>query len=227
MKAKLVSLILLACLAAPCAVQAREDRSDAVTQVESCEAILRQFMAVPSDAIPAQVLHQARGILITNQFKAGFIFGVKGGYGVVMVRQPSGDWSIPVIVRADEASFGLQAGAKSVETVYIFMNDQTAHLLFHDRFDIGVDAKAVAGPHAAAYEQYRHPLIAAPVLVYQRSAGLYAGATIKATQIAWDNQANFDLYNTRYELPELLYSNWVQPVPEVEPLMAFVKQITQ
>lgn len=228
MKAKLVSLLVLACVALPFAAYGREDRSDVVTQVESCEAILRTFMAVPADAIPAQYLHQCRAILITNQFKAGFIFGVKGGYGVVMVRQNSGRWSIPVVVRADEASFGLQAGAKSVETIYLFMNDQTPRMLFRQRFDLGVDAKAVAGPHAAAYEQYEHPLIdPSAVLVYQKSSGLFAGATVKAGQIAHDDDANYLLYNTRYTLPELLYSDWVQPVPEVLPLMNYVAQITQ
>ena len=30
---------------------------------------------------------------------------------------------------------------------------------------------------------------------------------------------------TDYTLPELLYSNWVQPIPEVQPLMSYVQQI--
>ncbi|HEY3756706.1 MAG TPA: lipid-binding SYLF domain-containing protein [Opitutaceae bacterium] len=227
MKAKFVFTLLLASVIGTVAARAADERADAVTQVESCEAILRQFMAVPADAIPSQVLHAARGILITNQFKAGFIFGVKGGYGVLMVRQASGHWSLPVIVRADEASLGFQAGAKSVETVYIFTNDQTPHLLFRQRFDIGVDAKAVAGPHTAEYERFNKPLLYAPVLVYSKSSGLFAGATFKAAQIARDDKANFILYHTSYEMPELLYSDWVQPPDEVKPLMAFVQQITQ
>lgn len=231
MKLTLIPVLLLGCLfslAGRSAAVAAEDRADVVTEVESCEAILRQFMAVPADAIPAQVLHQARGILITNQFKAGFIFGVKGGYGVVMVRQLNGRWSLPVVVRANEASIGFQAGAKSIETVYVFMNDQTPHLLFNQRFDLGVDAKAVAGPHAAQIERDNHPLLPTDaVLVYSKSSGLYAGATVKAAEISRNDKANFLLYHTSYTLPELLYGDWVQPVPEVEPLMSFVSQITQ
>ena len=44
--------------------------------------------------------------LILNQFKAGFYFGVQGGYGIVMVKKPSGRWSVPVLLRAAEASLG-------------------------------------------------------------------------------------------------------------------------
>ncbi len=227
MKIRPFSALLLACLLGRVAAKAAPDHADVVTQVESCEAILRTFMAVPADAIPRAVLKSARGILITNQFKAGFIFGVKGGYGAVMVRQPSGKWSLPVLVHANEASFGLQAGAKSVETVYVFTDDQTAKLLFNQRLDIGVDAKAVAGPRNAEIERYAKPLIAAPVLVYTKAAGFFAGATVKAAQIARDDNANFILYRTRYTLPELLYSDWVPPPAEVQPLIQFVTQITQ
>jgi lipid-binding SYLF domain-containing protein len=202
-----------------------EDRATLVDRVDSCEAIIREFMAVPATAIPSGILKQAKGLLIVNQFKAGFIFGFKGGYGVVLVRKANGQWSIPVLVRTPEASFGLQAGADSVETVYVFMDERTPRLLFNERFHMGVDAKAVAGPHAADAEADTRPLISDPILVYTKSSGLFAGATVKAAQISRDDKANYVLYGTSYTIPELLYSDWVQPPKEVQPLMQFVQQI--
>jgi len=196
--------------------KAAPDRAELVTEVESCEAIIQEFQADPALAIPQSVLKQARGILVTNQFKAGFIFGVKGGYGVVMVKRANGTWSLPVLVNATDVSIGFQAGAKSVETIYVFMNDATPRLLYKGRFDLGVDAKAVAGPHAAEVESYNKPLIDVPVLVYDKSKGLYAGATIKAAQIVRNDDANFLLYHTNYAMPELLFSDWVQAPPEVQ-----------
>ncbi len=140
-------LILLLCAATPaiCA----PDRADTVKEVWSCEAILQEFMSDPATAIPRPILEGAHALIIVNQFKAGFIFGVTGGYAVVMVKKPSGHWSLPVLLDANEASFGFQLGAKSVETIYIITNDTTPRLLFKNRFNVGVDAKATAGPHDA------------------------------------------------------------------------------
>jgi len=222
----LLAASAFALCAAPLA-RATPDRPELVTEVDSCEAIIREFQDNPKIAIPPQVLRAAKGILITNQFKAGLIFGVKGGYGVVMVKKPNGQWSLPVLVRAHDVSLGFQAGARTVETVYVFMNDNTPRLLYKQRFDVGVDAKAVAGPHIAEVESYRKPLIDVPVLEYDKTKGLYAGANIDAAQIARDDEANFALYATNYVMPELLYSDWVKPPAEVQPLMDFIQKITR
>jgi hypothetical protein len=107
---------------------------------------------------PRPSWQNARGVMILSQFKAGFIFGVKGGYGVLMVKKPSGRWSLPVLIDASEASLGLQLGAKSVDTVCILTDDATPRLLFANRFNIGVDAKAVAGPSSAESRATRRDL---------------------------------------------------------------------
>jgi SH3 domain-containing YSC84-like protein 1 len=150
---------------------------------------------------------------------------VKDGYGVMMVKRPSGQWSVPAFVKAGEASLGLQLGASAVETVYVIMDDATPRLLFNQRFNIGADAKAIAGPRVAERENNRQPLIAAPVLVYTRNMGLFAGATVKAGYLTRDDTANRSFYSTTYTLPEILYSDWITPSPEVQPLMAYVQQI--
>lgn len=225
MKKFLLLSLLALTFAAPSAALAALTRAECVTRIETCEAILREFMTNPATAIPPSILQQAKAIVVVNQFKAGFLFGVKDGYGVILVKQADGRWSLPVLLAAGEASLGLQLGMKSVETVMIMTNEQTPKLLFNERFNVGVDAKAVAGPKAAERERDNHPIIDAPVLVYSKSKGLYAGATVKFGYLTRADEANFALYNTNYTLPELLYSNWVQPVPEVQPLMDYVQRI--
>lgn len=200
-------------------------RSDLVVRVETCEAIIREFMAEPSTAIPPGVWQKARGVMILSQFKAGFIFGVKGGYGVLMVKKPNGRWSLPVLIDASEASLGPQIGAKTIDTVCILTDDATPRLLFTNRFNIGIDAKAVAGPSSAEYDNEAKRTFIAPVLVYTRSAGLFAGATIKAGHVERNDIANFTLYNTSYTMPELLYSDWVTPPSDVQPLMSYIQQL--
>jgi lipid-binding SYLF domain-containing protein len=223
------TLLLALALCLPCGslfAQRALPREDYVTRIESCEAILREFMADPATAIPREILQRARGIVITNQFKAGFILGIKDGYGIVMVRRADGSWSLPALISGGEASVGLQLGGTAVETVFVLMNDETPKLLFNDRFNIGVDAKAVAGPRAAETARMNHEILTTPVLVYTKSTGLFAGATVKAGWIQRNDAANRSFYQTTYALPELLFSDWVQPQPEARPLINFVTSLT-
>jgi len=237
--------ILLALLAAAVPVSAREgqppkatspakpapsERENLVSRVESCEAILREFTSEKAALIPANVLKQARAIIIVNQFKAGFIVGVQGGYGVILVKRANG-WSTPALLRAGEASLGLQLGGKAVETVYVITDEQTPRLLLNGRFDIGADAKAVAGPRVAEADAWKdgNPL-KVPVLIYSRKNGLYAGATVKAGFVTRDDDANRLLYNTttvHFGLPEQLYGDYVKPVIESEYLRNYVQRITR
>lgn len=224
---KQLRLFLLTVITAVAALGAdtAQSRSEYVARIESCEAILRELMMNPATAIPADILAQARGLVITNQVRAGIILGVKDGYGVVMVKRPNGQWSVPAFLRAGEASLGLQLGASAIETVYVLMDDATPRLLYKQRFNVGADAKAIAGPRAAERENMRQPIIATPVLVYSRVMGLFAGATVKAGYLSRDDTANRSFYATTYTLPEILYSDWITPPAEVQPLMAYVQKL--
>lgn len=223
---KLLILSLVALFGAV-VVRAEVTRADLVGRVESCEAILQEFQARPETAIPPHVLQRAKALIILNQFKAGFLLGVKDGYGVIMVKKPDGKWSVPVLINAGEASLGLQLGATTQESIFIINDEQIPRALFKQRFNLGVDAKAVAGPKAAERERVNKDILEAPLLAYTRSVGLFAGATVKAGHIARNDKANFMLYNTKYAMPELLYSDWVTPPAEVVPLMQLVQRIAR
>ena len=224
---KRILLLSLVALFGAATVRAEATLPDLIDRVETCEAILQEFQLRPATAIPAAVLQKAQAIIIVNQFKGAFLLGVKDGYGVILVRRPNGKWSLPVLISAGEASLGLQVGANSIETVYIITDANTPRLLFNHRFNVGLDAKAVAGPRAAEAEKLNKEILATPMLVYTKSTGLYAGATVKAGHLSRNDSANHLLYNTKYTLPELLYSDWVQPPAAVQPLMALVQKLTQ
>jgi Uncharacterized conserved protein len=197
------------------------------TRVETCEAILREFQADPEYAIAPEVLRQAQAIVIVNQVKGGFILGVQYGYGVVLARRDDGSWSIPVFIKAGEASVGLQLGGQRTETIYVLMNKDTVRRLFNGRMNIGVDARAIAGPRTYEAEKVNKDILTTPVLVYGRNHGLYAGATVKTGWIDRNDPANWDYYRTPYVLPELLYGDFVQVTPPVKPLVDYVTQITR
>lgn len=226
---KKIFSLLIVLLAATSVLRADsdDDRYRFIDRVETCEAILREFQADPARAIPAQVLQNAKAIVITTQFKLGIGIGFQEGYGTILVKKANGKWSIPVVIRAGQASIGLQLGGTRLESVYVIMNEETPRLLFEGRFNIGVDAAAAFGPHDADVEKSNQKLLNVPVLVYTNQKGVYAGATVKSGYITRSDAVNRAFYAVDYDLPELLYGNFVNPIPGyVRPLVDYVTELS-
>lgn len=218
----------LALLAAPLLRAEDEPKTDKFTaRIETCEAILREFQADDQIAIAPEVLRQAKALVIVNQVKGGLILGLQYGYGVVLARRDDGSWSIPVFIKAGEASLGLQLGGQRTETIYVLMDKDTVRRLFDGRVNIGVDARAVSGPRTYEAEKVNKDILTTPVLVYGRNQGYYAGATVKTGWIDRNDGANWEYYHTPYVLPELLYGDFVKVTPQVRPLVDYVTQITR
>ncbi len=228
MKKFLSALFCLTTLAAALRAADGYDRASVLNQLDSCEAILQEIQGNVRTAIPVEVLRKAKGIIVVNQFQGGFIFGIKDGYGIALVRRPNGKWSVPAFLKAGEFSFGLQAGAKSINAVYVLMDQDTARLLFRNRMNLGVDAKAVAGIRAAERESVSKGLPGdANVLIYSNVEGLYLGATIKTGYLSPHQRANELFYGSKHRMPELLYSDWVTPPKEAEFIMGYITRLTQ
>ena len=220
-------LLLLAAVFSLVAAAGAEpiNRADYVSRLQTCEAILQDTVQAPSRGIPADVFHRAKGIVILNQVHVGFVFGVKAGWGVAMVKRANGQWSVPIFLSGGELSFGLQAGGKSVETVFLLMDETTTRMLFRSRFNLGVDAKAVAGPAAAEAESTTRNYDA-QVLVYTNVKGFYAGATVKTGNITPQTEATQQFYGTEYGLPEILFSDWVTPAPDAREIMTYMRRVS-
>ena len=229
MKKFLTALFCVTALAsALSAANSSITRATVVERLESCEAILQGIQGNIKTAVPADILRRAKGIIIVNQFQAGLIFGIKDGYAVALVRRPNGRWSLPAFLRAGELSFGLQAGGKSINAVYLLMDEATARLLFKTRMNLGAEAKAVAGIRAAERESVTRSIpTEANVLVYSTTEGFYVGAAVKTGYMSPHDEANRLFYNSNNRMPELLFSDWVTAPQEARFLMDYLTRITQ
>lgn len=202
-------------------------RSTLVERLDTCEAILQDLQSSTKTAIPAEVLRRAQGIVIVNQVQAGLFLGIKDGYAVALVRRPNGKWSVPVFLRAGEASFGLQAGLKAVNTVLVLLDEPTARLLLKSRFNFGAEAKAQAGVRGGEREAVTKQLLeGATVLAYSLQEGYYLGAAVKTGFMQPNESANKVFYNTNHRTPELLFSDWVTPPEETRFLIDYVTRLT-
>jgi lipid-binding SYLF domain-containing protein len=228
MKKFLISLFCLAALTGALSAATGVTRAGVIERLDSCEAILQDIQGNFKTAIPADILRRAKGIVIVNQFQAGFVFGIKDGYAVALARRPNGKWSVPAFLRIGELSFGLQAGGKSVCAVYVLMDDATTRLLFKNKFNLGAEAKANAGIRAAERESVTSSIRTQPsVMVYTTNEGLYLGAAIKTGYMSPDEEANRIFYNSNNRMPELLFSDWVTPPTEAHFIMDYVTRLTQ
>lgn len=227
MKKFLTALFCATALVASVSAAPGLTRANVITQLDSCEAILQEIQGNFKTAIPADILRRAKGLVIVNQFQAGFFLGVKDGYAVTLVRRPNGKWSVPGFLKAGELSFGLQIGGKSINAVYVLMDETTARLLLKNRFNLGAEARAVAGIRAAEREGITNSITTeANVLVYSTTEGLYLGLAVKTGSMSPNNEANQLFYGTNARLPELLYSDWTQPPAEANYLMDYVTRLT-
>src|SRR5579871_1444894 len=119
-----------------------EDRLDA-----SADA-LTDMMKASDKGIPQDLIDKARCVVVVpGMKKAGFIFGAKYGRGFASCRRISGSgWSAPAGMRVEGGSVGFQIGASDTDIVLLVMNDSGMKHLLSDKFTLGGEATAAAGP---------------------------------------------------------------------------------
>jgi lipid-binding SYLF domain-containing protein len=91
----------------------------------------------------------------------------------------------------------LQIGASKTDFVLLFMNDEALGGLLKDKFEIGGEGSAVAGPVGRTASASTDALLKAGIISYSRSKGLFAGLEIKGVVIKPDDDENLAVYRTR------------------------------
>lgn len=199
-------------------------REQLIEKLGSCEYSLEVVMSKPDTAVPAQVVREAKGIIVVHQFRAGFIFGGQAGSAVFIARNPqSGQWGVPVFLDPGGINFGLQAGVKEINSVFLLMSDESVQRAYSGRFEFGADATAVAGPRGAEVENF--DLFNSPVLIYASYGGLFAGASLKTGWLTPYHRANREFYYTTHSTPEIAMSTWYKTPPEAQSLLNRIRAI--
>ncbi|MDR1612530.1 MAG: lipid-binding SYLF domain-containing protein [Planctomycetota bacterium] len=214
----LVALTAFCLTAGSPAAGRRASRADVVRRMSDFQEFFLDFQYAPDKAVPNELLAQCHGIIIMRQYKAGFVFGVKGGDGVVFLHNPdTGAWSPPAFVVTAEGSFGFQIGGQSIDAIILIMNRDGLNMLLKSRFLIGVDAAAAAGPVGRDAAAKVGPGTA--LLTYSRAKGLYAGAVFEGGAFLNYDAFNHALYGMRVGLKDILIDQAVGFPPEALPLV--------
>jgi lipid-binding SYLF domain-containing protein len=154
-------------------------------------------MNVPDKAIPRELLEKAVAIAVfPNVVKAGFVVGGRGGDGVVARRTASG-WSAPVFYNIGGASIGAQIGAQKTDYVMLFMNEGSLRELLDDKLEFEGSLSVAAGPVGRTIGAGTNATLDSGILIWSRSKGLFAGATIGGAVLTADNSINEAFYNKK------------------------------
>ncbi len=176
---------------------ASSDKSDDVSRISRAAEVFQQIMATPDKAVPDDLLRSAKCIGIIPGEKK-FALGVGGSYGkgLVTCRTANG-WSAPLFISLGGGSYGFQIGGQSTDIVMIFRNRNGVESLLSDKFKVGADATAAAGPvgrHAAADTDVK---LNAEILTYSRSKGAFAGISLNGAVVQPDESGNTALYGEK------------------------------
>ena len=144
--------------------------------------------------------------------KAGFIFGAEYGRGFAVCRRRAGSgWSAPAAIRVEGGSFGLQIGASETDIVLLVMNDGGMRHLLSDKFTIGGEATAAAGPVGRDVSAQTDAVMRAEMLSYSRSSGLFAGISLEGATLRPDEETNRELYGRDATNREILTGDFKTP----------------
>lgn len=209
-------LVIAAVLCAGAAPAA--SRADVIRRLDEFRQFFIDFQQAPDSAIPGDLLAECHGVIIMRQYKAGFVFGVRGGDGVILLHdRATRTWSPPAFVISAEGSFGFQIGGQAIDAIMLIMNRDGVDMLLKTRFKIGVDASAAAGPVGRDASAKVGPGTA--ILAYSRSKGLYAGMSFEGGALLNYNEYNRLLYGMDVSLKNILFDHMVATPPEAYPII--------
>ena len=169
MKRMIASLCL--CLFASGAANAASSKSDLQDRIDAARTVLDQIMDAKDRTIPMNIMQQATCVgVVPGMIKGAFVFGAQYGQGVVTCRTGHG-WSAPVFIRMAGGSWGFQVGGQSTDLVLVAVNDRGFQQLLKNKFKIGADASAAAGPVGRAGQASTDWKMNAELLSYSRNKG--------------------------------------------------------
>src|SRR5450631_2182520 len=202
---------------------AADDKATLDARVESAKDVLDAIMATPDKAIPNQIMSQATCVGVVPSVKKGaFLVGAEYGQGIVTCRTGHG-WSAPAFIRIAGGSFGFQIGGQATDLVLVAVNDKGFQDLLKNKFKIGGDASAAAGPVGRSGQAATDWKMNAELLSYSRNKGLFAGIDLDGTSVSQNNEDTNTYFGSPHPFEAILKGSVAVPQGAVP----FVRAVAQ
>lgn len=204
-------------------VRADDDTAKLAERLASASEVLNEIMASPDKGIPQSILAGAACVVVIPHYKKGaFVVGAQYGKGAATCRTPRG-WSAPVFVQLAGGSFGWQIGGQSTDLVLVAMNQNGLQHMLKNKFKLGGDAAASAGPVGRNAQAGTDWKLNAEFLTYSRSKGLFAGLDLDGTVLSQDDSDTRTFYGSNIPFDTVLKGS----VPTPEPARPFVRTVAK
>src|SRR5215471_4440100 len=188
-----LSCVFVVCLSAT--VAAADTPKGGDKRIHNAAESFQDIMKVPEKGIPRDLFDKAQCVVIVPSLKKGaFVVGGKYGRGFASCRRKVGGWSPPAGVRIEGGSFGPQIGGSSMDILMLVMNQSGMNRLLSDKFTIGGEASAAAGPVGRQTSANTDVQLRAEILSWSRSRGLFAGLSLEGATLRPDTEENERLY---------------------------------
>ncbi|HZS53524.1 MAG TPA: lipid-binding SYLF domain-containing protein [Bryobacteraceae bacterium] len=196
--------LLAALLAIPVFAQ-----KDASQRFAAATDVLNAMMNASDKGVPQDLLSKASCVVvIPNLKKGGFIVGAEYGKGFFTCRKSSGvGWSAPGSVRIAGGKFGLLVGGAETDVVMLVMSKSGMEHLLSDKFQMGGEASAAAGPVGRDTSAMTDAEMHAEILTYSRSRGLFGSLDLSGASVTQDSDANKQLYGRDISNKEIVTGN--------------------
>jgi lipid-binding SYLF domain-containing protein len=203
MKTKVLTFLIAAAMIA--SAETYEQRlSDSTT-------VLHEMSQASDEGIPQDLLQKARCVIVVPGLKkVAFIGGGKYGRGYASCVTRKG-WSPPAAVRIEGGSFGLQLGGSSTDVIMLVLNEGGMKKLLSDKFTLGGEAAAAAGPVGRDTSANTDILMKAEILSWSRSHGVFAGLSLEGATLRQDQDENAKLYGKPLTNKEILTGTVKRP----------------
>ena len=191
-------------------------------RLEDARQVLEQIMGTPDKGIPEDLVARAACIgIIPSVKKFAIGFGGQHGAGFVLCRKNrgTGSWGPPSGFSMSGGSFGLQLGASATDYVLLFMNQDGVEKLLQDKFTLGADASVAAGPVGRNATAATNAQMAAKILGYSRSKGLFAGLALNGAVLRPSGSDNESLYGRKVSPRDLLLGGNIGAPASAQPLI--------
>jgi lipid-binding SYLF domain-containing protein len=208
---KLSSVACIVALSASSLMAFGQDTTKIEDRLKAGADVLNEIMMTPDRGIPQSILAGAQCVVVIPSFKKGaFVVGGQYGQGEATCRTGHG-WSAPVFVQLAGGSFGFQIGGQATDLVLLAMNKDGLQNMLKNKFKIGGDAAASAGPVGRNAQAGTDWKLNAEFLTYSRAKGLFAGIDLDGTVLSQNQKDTKDLYGSDEPFEKILMGG--KPTP--------------
>ena len=195
-------------------------------RVLTATQVLEEVQGMPDQRVPDWLLQRAYGIaVIPDVTKVAFIFGGRGGKGLVVVRDAlTSPWSNPTFVSLWGGSWGFQAGAQSSDIILVFTTKNGIEGIAGGKLTLGADASVATGP-VGRQGSAATDIGLSEIYSYARTRGLFGGIALDGSVMSIDRKANAAFYGKSGVSATEIFSGQ-SPAPPAS-AQRFLERLTQ